>query len=235
MSSNELNFDKSNQMLQSERNCVNFDGSKRFNVNYKAMSHDDKCFLDIDTRQSIGEGNYQVTNLFDCECMMPQTVKNATDNVAVPVGRNGVDVGACVISDSTALRIGKVKAWPKCPQQLFERPYKTTPLMAKGVFNADRSSELQFSEDTRVKKSCNTLSGISLANQFVPMIDHISYNTQNPVHLIQEYNDPAWRRGGSNTREIVRSADYSARCGKAYQHPYTNPEFWANKGSLLQQ
>jgi hypothetical protein len=233
MSSNELNFDKSNQMLQSERNCVNFDGSKRFNVNYKAMSHDDKCFLDIDTRQSIGEGNYQVTNLFDCECMMPQTVKNATDNVAVPVGRNGVDVGACVISDSTALRVGKVKAWPKCPQQLFERPYKTTPLMAKGVFNADRSSELQFSEDTRVKKSCNTLSGMTIPQQYTPLLDHLSYNVQNEKHIIQEVFG-GWRRGGSDTRLIVRDADYAGRCNKAYQHPYTNEWFWQNKSQLLQ-
>jgi hypothetical protein len=223
-------------MLQSERNCVNFDGSKRFNVNYKAMSHDDKCFIDIDTRQSIGPGNYAVSNLYDnCECMMPQTVKNATDNVTVPVGRNGVDVGACVISDSTALRIGKVKAWPKCPQQLFERPYKTTPLMAKGIFYADQSSELQFSEDTRIKKSCNTLSGITIPHQYTPLLDHLSYNVQNEQHIIQEAVDPAWRWGGSNSRLIVRSSDYAARCGKAYQHPYTNPEFWANKGSLLQQ
>jgi hypothetical protein len=46
MSSNELNFDKSNQMLQSERNCINFDGSKKLNLNYKAMSYDDACFVD---------------------------------------------------------------------------------------------------------------------------------------------------------------------------------------------
>jgi hypothetical protein len=107
--------------------------------------------------------------------------------------------------------------------------------MGRGYLKPNEESELIFSEDTRVKKSCNTLSGVTIPQQYTCQIDWLSYNIQNPVHLIQEYNDPAWRRGGSNTREIVRSADYSARCGKAYQHPYTNPEFWANKGSLLQQ
>jgi len=63
MSSNELMYDRSNTGLQQQRNCVNFDGSNKFNVNYKAMSHDDKCFIDISTRQSIGPGNYAVTNL----------------------------------------------------------------------------------------------------------------------------------------------------------------------------
>ena len=65
MSTNELNFDKSNQMLQAERNCINFDGSKKLNLNYKSNSYDDRCFIDTDTRQSIGPGNYTITNYFD--------------------------------------------------------------------------------------------------------------------------------------------------------------------------
>ena len=236
MSSNELNFDKSNQMLQSERNCVNFDGSKRFNVNYKAMSHDDKCFIDIDTRMSVGQGNYQVTNLYDCECMIPETVKQATNNVCVPFKNGYGTEQACVVDDGSKLRWGLTKAWPRCSQRegLQQRPYLTTPLMAKGVFNCDGDSELKFSEDTRVKRSCNTLSGVTIPQQYTCQIDWLSYNVQNPVHLIQEYNDPAWRRGGANTQIIVRDADYAARCGKAYQHPYSNEWFWQNKSQLLQ-
>ena len=37
MSSNELNFDKNNTMIQQERNSIDKrDGSKQFNINYKA-------------------------------------------------------------------------------------------------------------------------------------------------------------------------------------------------------
>ena len=239
MSSNELNFDKSNQMLQAERNCINFDGSKKFNVNYKAMSYDDKCFIDTDTRQSIGPGNYAVTNYYDeCECMMPQTVKNCTDNVAVPLGRNGYGTEqACCVSDGSVLRWGKMRAFARCPQRegLQQRPYLTTPLMAKGVYQSNQESELIFSEDTRVKRSCNTLSGITIPQQYTMLVDHLSANIQSPIHLIQEYNSPSWRRGGANSRNIIRSVDYSTRCGKAYMNQSTNPDFWANKGSLLQQ
>jgi hypothetical protein len=236
MSSNELNFDKSNQMLQAERNCINFDGSKKFNVNYKAMSYDDKCFIDTDTRSSIGVGNYRLFSPYSCECLMPETVKHATDNVTVSVGRNGVDVGACVIDQHSEIRWGLQKKHPKCPQQLFERPYKTTPLMAKGVFNADQSSELQFAEDTRVKRSCNTLSGITVPQVWTPMIDHIKFNTQNPVHIIEEVgSNGAMRHGSWNSRLIIRDYDYATRCGKAYMNKSTNSDFWANKGSLLQQ
>jgi hypothetical protein len=234
MSSNELNFDKSNQMLQAERNCINFDGSKRFNVNYKAMSHDDKCFIDIDTRMSVGQGNYQVTNLYDCECMIPQTVKNATDNVTVNFKNGYGTEQSCVVDDGSKLRWGLTKAYPKCVQQLYERPYKTIPYMGRGYLKPNEESELIFSEDTRVKKSCNTLSGVTIPQQYTCQIDWLSYNIQNPVHIIQEVNDPAWRRGGVITRNIITDYDYSSKCGKAYMSPSTNAWFWQNKSQLLQ-
>lgn len=236
MSSNDLNFDKSNQMLQTERNCVNFDGSKRFNVNYKAMSNDDKCFIDVDTRQSIGPGNYGVTNYFDCECMMPQTVRNATDNVCVPFKNGYGTEQACVVDDGSKLRWGLTRKFPRCPQRegLLERPYLTVPYMGRGYLRPDEESELKFAEDTKIKRSCNTLSGITIPNYFTPLIDHLSYNIQNEQHIVQEVY-PGWRRGGSDTRLVVRDYDYAVRCNKAYMQKSTNPEFWQNKSSLLQQ
>lgn len=234
MSSNELIFDKNNQMIQAERNCINFDGSKRFNVNYKTKMYDDSCFVDVSTKQSLGPGNYTLYSPYSCECMMPETVRNSTDNVAVPLGRNGVDVSACVIDDNSTIRWGATKKYPRCPQQLFERPYRTVPYMGKGIYNCDNDSNLKFAEDTRVKKSCNTLSGISIPHQYTPLLDHLSSNIQRIDHLQTEANDPGWRWGGSNTRELIRSQDYLARCGKAYQNKSTNEWFWQNKSQLLQ-
>lgn len=239
MSSNELNFDRSNQMLQSERNCINFDGSKRFNVNYKAMSHDDKCFIDIDTRQSIGPGNYSVTNLYDCECMMPQTVKNATDNVAVPLGQNGYGTEqACCIDTGSSIRWGQVKRFPKCKNQLFTRPYAGW-FAGRGYLKPNEESELIFSEDTRVKRSSG-LSGVTIPNYFTPLLPYLAYNVQNPVHIIEEVgSNGAMIHGAFPSRLLIRDLDLQQRCGANYQYAYmnksTNPEFWANKGSLLQQ
>ena len=235
MSSNELNFDKNNTMVQQERNCINIDGTKKFNVNYKAMSHDDKCFIDINTRQSIGPGNYGVTNLYDCETLMPNTVKNATDNLCMPF-KNGVGTESpFVVDDGSKLRIGLHKKYPKCNQQLFERPYKTVPYMGKGVLKIDEDSVLKFAEPTSIKRSSNTLSGISIPNQFTPLIDHLSYNVQNPDHIIQESVDKGWVRSGQASRLIVRDTDYALRCSKAYMNKSTNPDFWQGKGSLLTQ
>jgi hypothetical protein len=235
MSSNELNFDKNNTMVQNERNCLNIDGSKRFNINYKAMSHDDKCFVDIDTRQSIGPGNYVITNLYDCECLVPNTVKNATDNVCMQFTNGYGTENACVVDDGSKLRIGLHKKYPKCNQQLFERPYKTIPLMSKGVLKPDEESVLLFAEDTRTPRSSNTLSGITISNQYTPLIDHLFKNVQDPIHIIQESVDPMWRAGGILSRNLVRDSDYSTRCNKSYMNKSTNEDFWAGKGSLLTQ
>jgi hypothetical protein len=236
MSSNELNFDKNNTMVQNERNCINFDGSKKFNVNYKAMSYDDKCFVDIDTRQSIGPGNYGITNLYDCECLIPNTVKNATDNVCMPFKNGYGSESACVVDDGSKLRIGLHRKYPKCNQQLFERPYKTVPLMSKGVFNANEESVLKFAEPTSIKRSSNTLSGVTLVNQWVPLVDHLSSSVQDPKHIIQESVQSDWRRGGILSRNVVRDTNYSLVCGHNYMNrPEYNSDFWKGKGSLLSQ
>jgi hypothetical protein len=159
-------------------------------------------------------------------------MKNATDNVCVPF-KNGNDVAPCVIDDSSKLRIGLQKKYPKCPQQLFERPYLTVPYMGKGVLMVDQDSELKFSEDTKVKRSGNTLSGVSVPNYFVPLVDHISANIQRDIHLIEETH--GWVRSGAPSRLIVRDSDYATRCNKAYMNKSTNQDFWTGKGSLLSQ
>lgn len=236
MSSNELNFDKNNQMLQSERNCINFDGSQKFNVNYKAMSYDDACFVDTQTRQAIGPGNYTITNYFDeCDCMMPQTVKNATDNVAVPLGRNGYGTEqACVVDTGSSMRIGFQRRYPKCNQQLFERPYLTTPYMGRGYLKPDDETILIHAEQVSTKKSCGALSGISVPQIWTPLVPHLEFNVTNEKHIIQEVF-PGWRRGGNNSRNIIMDVDYSSRCGKAYMQRSTNSDFWAGKSQLLNQ
>jgi hypothetical protein len=235
MSSNELNFDKNNTMVQNERNCINRDGTKKFNINYKATSHDDKCFVDIDTRQSIGPGNYGITNLYDCECLVPNTVKNATDNLCMNFTNGYGTENACVVDDGSKLRIGLHKKYPKCNQQLFERPYKTVPYMGKGVLAVNEETVLKFAEPTSIKRSSNTLSGISVPHQYTPLLDHLSFNIQNVDHIIQESVDPGWVRSGQASRLIIRDQDYLTRCSKAYMNKSTNEDFWQGKGSLLTQ
>lgn len=232
MSDNKLVHDKNNTLIKQERNCVDFNGNKKLNLHYKAMSHDDKCFVDIQTRQSVGPGNYQTTSLFDCECEMPQTVNNAT-NLPMVYFKNGVDVGSCVVDDSSKLRVGLTKKFPRCPQQLFERPYLTVPYMGRGPGDMNLESQLVPGEATAVKRQCNTLSGVSIPHQFTPLVDHLEYNVQNPEHIVEEVADDTWVRGGAPSRLVVRDIDYLERCGYEYMNKSTNKEFWENKHGYL--
>jgi hypothetical protein len=74
---------------------------------------------------------------------------------------------------------------------------------------------------------------VTIPQQYTPLIDHLSYNVQNEKHIVQEVFN-GWRRGGSNSRNIITDVDYSSRCGKAYMNPSTNSWFWQNKSQLLQ-
>ena len=232
MSNNRLNHDKNNTLIKNQRNCVSFDGSKQLNLHYKSMAHDDKCFVDIHTRQSLGPGNYQTTSHFDCECEMPTTVKNAT-NLPMVYFKNGHDVGQCVVDDSSKLRVGLTKKFPKCPQQLFTRPYLTVPYMGRGSGDMDLESQLLPGEATAAKRQCNTLSGVTIPHQFTPLVDHLEHNVQNPVHIVEEVADDSWVRGGAPSRLVVRDVDYLERCGYGYMDKETNTEFWKNKHTHL--
>lgn len=232
MSTNRLVYDKNNKLIQNQRNCISFDGKAKLNANYKTNVHDDKCFVDIQTRQSMGPGSYRLNNYYDCECLAPTTVNNATDNVMMYF-KNGYDVGSCVVDDSTKLRIGATRKFPKCPNQLFTRPYKTVPYMGRGPGNMVLESQLTPGEDTSVKRSCNTLSGISIPHYFTPLVPHLDYNIQNPEHIVEEVVDEGWVRGGVNSRLIVRDVDYLHRCGYAYMDKSTNDEFWQDKHKNL--
>lgn len=232
MSSNELIYDTNESILKQERNCLNPDMSKKMNLHYKTNLRDDRCFIDVHTKQSMGVGQYRISNHYQCECLAPDMVKTAT-NLPSVFFKNGHDVGSCVINDSTSLRIGKTRKFPKCPNQLFARPYTTVPYMGRGAGNMVVESEIQPGEDTRLKRGCNSLSGVFIPHQFTPLVDNLSDTVQNPNHIVQEHVDEGWIRGGSNSRLIVRDVDYLERCGHEYMDKEMNSDFWVNKHKYL--
>ena len=71
----------------------------------------------------------------------------------------------------------------------------------------DAESQLKMGEDTHVSKSVNSLSGITI-DRFIPLIDCIKENVQNPKHLIPEH----WVRGGADTRSVLKNIDYRKEC-----------------------
>lgn len=232
MSSNLLSYDKNNTVLKKERNCVNPDLSKKLNLHYKTNLRDNQCFIDVNTVQSMGPGSYQTSNHFHCDCLAPDMVETAT-NLPHVFFKNGHDVAGCVIDESTSLRHGKTRKYPKCPNQLFTRPYLTVPYMGRGPGDITQETELQPGEDTSVRRQCNVLSGVTIPHFFTPLVDHLADNVQNPHHLVEEVAEDGWVRGGAPSRLVVRDIDYLERCGYKYMDKETNKEFWENKHAYL--
>jgi hypothetical protein len=232
MSYNELLYDSTNALIKNQRNCATLDNKKAFNLHYKAQAFDDPCFVDVQTRQSVGVGNYGVTNLYDCNTLIPETIDKAT-NLPMVFFKNGYDVGQGVVDESSKLRVGLTKQYPKCPQQLFTRPYATVPYAGRGSGNVNIETQLLPGEDTSSKRSCNSLSGVFIPQQYTPLIDHLQYNIQNEQHIVEQAVDPAWIRGGANSRLITRDISYLEQCGYSYMNKTMNENFWSDKFKYL--
>lgn len=213
--------------IQKQRNCVNADGGK-LKLRDFTKTHDDSCYITEQTKQSVGPGKYQVSNHYHCDCNIPQVVNQAVD-VPLLYFQNGYGVSGCVIDESSQLRWGKSKQNPKCPDQLFERPYLSVPYMGRGAGNQTLETQLLPGEPTKEKRQCNSLSGVTIENYFTPLVDHLRENVQNPIHIVPEYVQEGWIRGGSNTRLIVRDIDYLERCGYQYMNKSSNDSFWEAK------
>jgi hypothetical protein len=231
MSSNLLLNQQPYKEIQEQRQCVDpTKGQLKFRDFTK--NHDDTCYITEQTKQSLGPGKYQVSNHYQCECNIPDVVDKAT-SLPLTFFQNGYGVSSCIIDESSNLRVGKMKNNPKCPTQLFERPYLTVPYMGRGAGDQNLETQLLPGEPTKEKRQCSTLSGITIENYFTPLVDHLRENVQDPIHIVPEYVQAGWIRGGSNTRLIVRDVDYLERCGYQYMNKTNNETFWQNKHQYL--
>ena len=196
--------------------CLQNDG--KLKVNTLNSLNDDTCERLFRDKQSESPGIYNLSAYRNCECGVPAVIETAVENPEIQF-KDGYGISECFIDDDSKLRIGKTRKTPKCPNQLFTRPYKTVPYMGRGSGNNFIESQLRPGEATVEKKQCNTLSGINIKNidpNYMPMIDHLKHNIQNPQHIIHHDALEGWIRGGAPSRQIVRDIEYLERCGSNY-------------------
>lgn len=228
MSDNTLPYDSQNVEIRNQRQCL--DPSKKGDLKLYdfTKSHDDSCFVTEQGKQSVAPGRYQTFNSYHCECKVPKVVETAT-SIPNVFFKNGYGINGCVVDDDTKTRVGKTRRYPKCPQQLHERPYRSVPYMGRGAGNMYLESQITPGENTREKRQCNTLSGISIDNYFTPLVPHLQENVQAPVHILPEEAMSGWVRGGAPSRLVVQDIDYLSRCGYNYLDKDHGSEFWQDK------
>ena len=133
---------------------------------------------------------------------------NATGSFAAPcvtmnfTGNYGnTAAGGCDVDLYSRLMLGDPNTQRvKGPQQVFERPWASSPFMANGApqDKKDDESRLIQSVPVRQRKECSTVSDKFFANQFDPLIPAV----RDEIRNVSNWVNSDWTRGGDPTRLI---------------------------------
>ena len=189
--------------LKSKQNCSPL--NQKFVIDEKASIHDDVCHNNGKNLQNDSVNDYMLSNFADCDCDIKNVVKTATENRGLII-KDGYGTSECNVDSETGLRIGTVKRHHKVDQQLFPRPFATTPFIQRGEAKPDLESRLISSLQTLRHKQMQNVSVVD--NIFTPMTSNLAATVQDPIHIIQENVNRTWVRGGINSRQTVKDFDY---------------------------
>ena len=181
-----------------------------FNINNKTSMKSDGCFYNHAESSNNKIFNHSFYPILpnSKEGSRKEYIKS-TENVGILQDTN-YDVSGKIIDKGTILRNGKMQEYGN-RKELDTRLFPGSPLLSSGqsiLKNPNLSSRLKYGDDTRVKKSVNSVSSYS-ANNFIPLVPEIQENIQNIDHIIPTF----WVRGGMSSRTVVRNIDYLKSCG----------------------
>ena len=199
--------------------CIEFKHNGNFNVNTNNRLHHDPCFRDIQTKQWRENANYFMRNFHACNLNYVEDVAYNQQRIIFRDGYGSIGNKGNNVDNNSKLRNPNITNFRNV-NQLNGLPYSTSPNLSRGKGDICVESYLKSSEDTFQHKPCNNLAGITI-DRFVPMVDCLEKNIQDPKHIIPELVDTEWIRGGSHSRQTVRQKKYLEKCG--YTH---NGKFW---------
>jgi hypothetical protein len=197
--------------------CLKMDTNDKqsFSLFKRAGINDDQLTVDLDMMQSQGPGYYRLDNQYSCECGLSEAKEIQVSQPGIHLKGSygwGGEKG-CLMDADTTLRQSSDRLTNKNEiHQITERLFQTTPSLTKGFFDVDVESVIRPGNFTTDQRSCGPLSGVTLGNQFTPMIPKLKGEVQDPDHIIPEDSRRDWVRGGLPTRQMVRNKDYLRRC-----------------------
>lgn len=191
--------------LKSPNNCSNL--NQKFKIDELTKLNDDVCHNSGTLQQNDGINDYMLSNYSSCDCSLGNVLDVSTENRGLTV-KDGFGVSECNINKDSELRHGAQKRRNKIDQQLFPRPFLTTPLISRGEHKPDLESRMISSLQT-VRHS--QMQNVNEQNIYTPLTPNLADNIQNPIHLIQEEVNQRWVRGGIPSRQTVKDFDYMNR------------------------
>ena len=193
------------QSLKGNNNCTKF--NQKFKIDELTGLNDDVCYNSGELGQNNSINDYMLSNYASCDCNLTNVLDVSTENRGLTV-KDGFGISECNINKDTELRHGVQKRRYKVDQQLFPRPFATTPFIAKGQYNSDLESRMLSS--LQVVKH-RQMQNVSENNIYTPLTPNLAATVQDPIHLIQENVNAKWVSGGIPTRQAVKDFDYANR------------------------
>ena len=186
--------------------------------------NEDHCTLNLRHSTTVKPGDYIIQNYKDINCNANNhnnKVLNKSVSQPIVLHRDGYGISGCNVDIDSQLRNANNLTNLKNINQLYERPYLTTPYMGRGIGDICKETMMNPGENTLQKKQCNNLAGINI-DRFIPQISCIERNIQNNIHIITEDSQSDWVRGGQDSRQLIRNSNYLNKCGYKY-----NNKFWS--------
>ena len=191
--------------LKTKDNCSRL--NQKFVIDEQTSINDDACHNNGKHLQNDSVNDYMLSNYVDCDCDIKSVLKVSTENRGLTV-KDGYGISECNVDSESGLRVGTVKRHHKVDQQLFPRPFSTTPFIQRGEHKPDLESRLLSSLQTLKHKQ---MQNVSLENNiFTPMTSNLAATIQDPIHIIQSDVDITWVRDGEPSRQRVKDDDYFA-------------------------
>jgi hypothetical protein len=164
----------------------------------------DSCCIDQTSLQNVAACNYMTQNFFKSDCSMKTPIELATSQPGVMYnGGFNVGAGGCNIDSSSKLLIGTIQTHPKCPIDLFCRPFVTVPYLGRGSVNPIVESQIMQGEQYTNRRSVNNLGEKSyLKYHQTPLLPVIKQQMNNSIAESDAYE--GWVRGGTASRELNR-------------------------------
>lgn len=191
--------------LKTGNNCSNF--NQKFKIDELTRLNDDICHNSGELGQNNSINDYMLSNYSSCDCSLTNVLDVSTENRGLTV-KDGYGISECNINKDTELRHGLQKRRYKVDQQLFPRPFTTTPFIAKGEFKPDLESRMLSSLQVVKHKQ---MQNVDENNVYIPLTPNLAATVQDPVHIIPEYVNEKWVRGGVPSRQAVKDFDQLRR------------------------
>ena len=191
--------------INKNNNCSDF-SKNNFVINTQTKLNDDKCHNMGNNKVNNNVNDYMLSNFTSCNCNLDDVLKVSTNNTGLLV-KDGYGMSNCNIDNDSNLRIGNVDRHYKTDLQLFPRPFLTTPNVQKGELKPDIESRIQSSEQQQKQTGNYTYDQDRV---YTPLLSNVS-KSQSPEHIVQEYVNSSWVRGGTNTRQIINDLEYLSK------------------------